>query len=101
MRGRPAFTLVELLVVVTLIVVLLAMLTPALDKAIAITERVVCMSNQKQVAGLIFYYQGDNKRYFPYGLQESPADLPAQSISGTGLEPGWANARPPQALLGV
>jgi prepilin-type N-terminal cleavage/methylation domain-containing protein len=41
---RAAFTLVELLVVVTVIVVLLALLAPALDKAVDAAERSLCAS---------------------------------------------------------
>jgi len=40
-----AFTVVELLVVITIIVILLALLTPALDKAIEAAERVRCAAN--------------------------------------------------------
>lgn len=93
---RTAFTLIELLVVVTVIVVLLAMLTPAIDRAVDMAERTVCLSNQKQVAGGLGYYQSDNKRTFPWGL-----DVPAESLlyPYSGSEPGWSNARPPQAQL--
>jgi prepilin-type N-terminal cleavage/methylation domain-containing protein len=42
---RPGFTIIELLVVVTIIVVLLALLTPALDKAIESAERAKCAAN--------------------------------------------------------
>src|SRR5688572_5312451 len=42
---RRAFTLVELLVVMTIIVVLIALLAPSLDKATSAARNVVCMSN--------------------------------------------------------
>jgi prepilin-type N-terminal cleavage/methylation domain-containing protein len=59
--GR-AFTLVELLVVVSLIVVLLALLTPALDQAIEQAERVVCASNLHAHHGGLASYAFDHRR---------------------------------------
>jgi len=60
-----AFTLVELLVVITIIVILLALLTPALDKAVYQTELVQCAANQKVVAQAAINYAFDNKRWYP------------------------------------
>lgn len=44
------FTLIELLVVVALIAMLLAILLPTMRKAKALTKRVTCQSNLKQIA---------------------------------------------------
>ena len=51
LRVRPrAFTLVELLVVVAILSLLLALLTPALNRARQITRRAMCNSNMHQLA---------------------------------------------------
>ena len=47
---RRAFSLVELLVVVTIIVVLLSLLSPALESAIHRAELIVCQANTRAVA---------------------------------------------------
>ena len=62
---RGGFSLVELLVVVTIIVVLLALLTPALDTAIREAELAVCSSNQRSIGQALQMYLGDSRRYYP------------------------------------
>ena len=44
MRAQSAFTLVELMVVITIIVLLLALMMPALDKAVYQAELASCMT---------------------------------------------------------
>jgi prepilin-type N-terminal cleavage/methylation domain-containing protein len=70
---RHGFTLVELLVVITIIVVLLAMLTPALDQAIYQAELATCAARQKLVASAVATYALEFKRSYPYraGVQDS------------------------------
>jgi prepilin-type N-terminal cleavage/methylation domain-containing protein len=63
---RPAFTIVELLVVITIIVVLLALLAPALDQAIYQAELAVCAANQKAVASSTATYTLSFARAYPY-----------------------------------
>ena len=62
---RPAFSLVELLVVVTIVVVLLAMLTPAMDQAMAAAERTTCAAKLHGLANAGAQYRMDHKRAFP------------------------------------
>lgn len=59
-----AFTIVELLVVVTIITVLLALLAPALDKAVTETQLVRCLANQHVIGqGLALYFPDFHRRY--------------------------------------
>jgi prepilin-type N-terminal cleavage/methylation domain-containing protein len=58
---HSAFTLVELLVVVAIIALLIAVLTPALQRARAVTRRVVCASQLKQLMTTQQLYANDNR----------------------------------------
>jgi len=62
---RTAFTLVELLAVVTIIVVLLAILLPSLDGAVRHAQRAACASNLDQIGTALLSYLGDHKARFP------------------------------------
>ena len=67
--GGPAthgFTLVEVLIVVTIITLLLALLLPSLGHARELARRAVCMSNLAQIATGINSYAIDNERRYPY-----------------------------------
>jgi hypothetical protein len=66
MHPRTAFTLVELLVVVATIVVLLALLMPALEKAVYQAELAVCAAKLKGIAGGVVVYASENKRSYPH-----------------------------------
>ena len=62
---RRAFTLVEILIVVGMIVVLVALLVPNLAKAFKYAERTKCAANQKQLVTAILTYAQDNQRVIP------------------------------------
>ncbi len=58
-RNHAAFTLVELLVVVAIIAILMAMLTPALNKAREAATATVCLANQHQSSLALMQYASD------------------------------------------
>ena len=66
MKNTPqhgsAFTLVELLVVVAIIVALIAILLPSMSRAISISQATVCASNQRQLSLAFLSYAAENKR---------------------------------------
>lgn len=64
-RVRSAFTLLELLVVISIIAVLASMLLPSLAKARRQSERVRCMVNLSQIGKMAWLYSGDFDGFFP------------------------------------
>lgn len=57
------FTLVELLVVISIISLLMAILLPALGKARQSAQAVVCGSNHRQIGQVLYMYVDNNKGY--------------------------------------
>ncbi len=70
LRVKPlgAFTLVEVLVVVAIVMVLTSFLMPALNRARESGRGVVCMSNLRQL-GLAFELYGEEYGRYPYGQE--------------------------------
>jgi prepilin-type N-terminal cleavage/methylation domain-containing protein len=78
------FTLVELLVVITIIVILLALLTPAIDKAVYAAEKVMCLTQQRTIVQSCLFYAQEHKRVMP------PWKLPGR---------GWSSAYDARTLV--
>jgi len=63
---RRAFSLIELLVVISIVAVLTAMLLPALGRAKQAAKRSQCSSNLRQMGLAVALYLDEYGRYFPY-----------------------------------
>ena len=63
---RAAFTLVELLVVVAIIALLLALMTPSFRRAKSLAIRTQCAANEKQWGNALAAYAPANHGAFPY-----------------------------------
>ena len=78
------FTLLELLIVISIIAVLASLLLPALKTSMAKAKEVTCMSNLKQAGLATINYTNDFKEWFP-PAQASPYTL--QGYNKT--DPTW------------
>jgi prepilin-type N-terminal cleavage/methylation domain-containing protein/prepilin-type processing-associated H-X9-DG protein len=77
--SRRGFTLVELLVVITIIALLAALLLPTLSAAKGAAQRTVCLSNIRQIGTALIAYSVENQGKFPntssYGRSGGPDPL--------------------------
>ena len=74
-HSRAAFSLIELLVVVSIIALLIAMLLPALGTARETARQVQCASNQRQVAIGFRMYLTDFDGWFPFAQAGNSPDF--------------------------
>jgi prepilin-type N-terminal cleavage/methylation domain-containing protein/prepilin-type processing-associated H-X9-DG protein len=104
LKQHRGFTLIELLVVIAIIAILAALLLPALTRAKAQAQQIVCLSNLKQWGLASTMYVDDHNQIFPYpryqgyasGVdQDNPAwlSMPAYHTAGEG-DDVWFNALP-------
>jgi len=73
---RKAFTLVELLVVISIIALLLAILMPSLQKARGQAQSVICKSNLRQWSLIFRMYLDEHKERFMNGYAGDTTGMP-------------------------
>ncbi|MBI1372308.1 MAG: hypothetical protein GC159_06050 [Phycisphaera sp.] len=65
-RTRRGFTIVELLVVVSIIILLVALTMPAADRAMFSAMSTTCGAQHRQIGQGLFTYASDNMQFYPY-----------------------------------
>jgi prepilin-type N-terminal cleavage/methylation domain-containing protein len=95
-RFGRGFTLVELLVVISIIALLMAILMPALDSARKLARRIVCQGNLRQVALGCKLYLDDSEGVF-YQKMNANHDFGGWK----GLGPGMPLYRPFNKYVGL
>lgn len=65
MRRRPGFTLVELLVVISVIMILASLVMPAINRSILSALKTTCMSNTRQIYNAIMAYVAGADALYP------------------------------------
>jgi prepilin-type N-terminal cleavage/methylation domain-containing protein len=87
MKTKRAFTLVELLVVISIIAILLAVLIPAMNRAKETAKRIICSNQQKQIALGLNTYVNDYDGLMPWYGGKDPLFLPPHAPdAGTDAE---------------
>ena len=84
---KPGFTLMELLVVISIIALLMSILLPALGRARELTRRVVCASNLRQCGLTIQVYANYHEEHLPFINGVTNRNSVQPSIYKFGSEP--------------
>jgi prepilin-type N-terminal cleavage/methylation domain-containing protein len=66
-RKVSIFSLVELLIVISILAVLMSLLTPTLRKSIYYANALQCKENLKSISLGVLLYSEDNNDYYPTG----------------------------------
>jgi prepilin-type N-terminal cleavage/methylation domain-containing protein/prepilin-type processing-associated H-X9-DG protein len=90
-HGR-AFTLVELLVVISIIAILASLILPALARAKVRAQGTFCLNNTRQLAVAWMVYADDHNGQLAYNLGDSARNpIAVPSLTGPQMSDNWAN----------
>lgn len=88
--SRWALTMVETLVILTIICVLLALVLPAIQKIRELSRKVHCRNNLRQIALAVHHYESAHRR-LPYGTVGPYKPVAGQPYYGWGPDSfGWS-----------
>jgi type II secretory pathway pseudopilin PulG len=92
---RRAFTLIELVIVLGIIIALAAIFLPAINRARESAKRAQCLNNVRQLTGAWLAYASENGGHFCSALRNT-----GDQIGGItpGFYWGWLNTTPPNPL---
>ena len=82
LRPRHGFSLIELLVVISIIAILASLLLPAIGQVRTLARSAVCSNNQRQVMLAVIAYTGEHDGILPFSLCEGQA--PPEYVLGAG-----------------
>ena len=86
MQTKNAFTLIELLVVIAIIAMLVAILIPAVSKALESARRSNCANNLRQIGNSFLLYASDHQGALPAGVTLNDVDSMVYSNYVTDLK---------------
>jgi hypothetical protein len=80
------FSLVELLICISILAVLISLLSPSLKSALYSAKNTLCLNNQKSLASSLIIYADDHHDFFPNRFLR--ADLAYRFVGGTNFDEG-------------
>jgi prepilin-type N-terminal cleavage/methylation domain-containing protein/prepilin-type processing-associated H-X9-DG protein len=89
--GRHGFTLVELLAVIGILLLLIALLLPAIQKVREAANKVVCADHLRKVGKALKLYLANNSQYYPTGGGDNPLPrtIGRNGVPSTKLDQDW------------
>jgi len=81
-RTRVGFSLIELLVVISIIALLIALLLPSLEHARSTARLAACLSNARQMTIALHTYADDWERHMPYSTPASETYFLSRNTGG-------------------
>lgn len=91
MNHRRAFTLIEMLVVIAIIIVLVALMLPALQRIEAMTIKINCIHNMRQLTQAWIQYSADNPGMLIGGGTSASYDWTMEGAYGGNTVAGVTN----------